>query len=144
VRKSEHAFKAGQKSGSDVVPVNQFLNQREWDARVEHIEHMVARVEQESADARTVLSRMILAPGRSDSGEAIEINDQPGESGSSLLTRTMERGLDGENQHEENRPRPGYRGGWESCAVTVELHAASRERVAVELSWNETTEVKEI
>jgi hypothetical protein len=28
VRKSEHAFKAGQKSGSDVVPVNQFLSQR--------------------------------------------------------------------------------------------------------------------
>jgi hypothetical protein len=69
---------------------------------------MVARVEQESADARTMLGRMILAPGRSDSGETIEINGQPGESGSSLLARTMERGLDGENQHEENRPRPGY------------------------------------
>ncbi|ERF75585.1 hypothetical protein EPUS_04565 [Endocarpon pusillum Z07020] len=62
VGKSEHAFKAGQKSGSDVVPVNQLLNQREWDARVENIDQMVARVEQESADARTVLDRMILAP----------------------------------------------------------------------------------
>lgn len=79
VKKSEYAFKAGQKSGSDVVPVNQFLSESEWDARVEHIEHMVARVEQESADARTVLGRMILAPGSSDSAEAIEINGQPGE-----------------------------------------------------------------
>jgi hypothetical protein len=122
VQKSEHAFKAGQKSGSDVVPVNQFLSQGEWDARVEHIEHIVARVEQESADARTVLGRMILAPGSSEGGEAVEINGQPGESGSGgLLARTIERDLEGENQNED-RPQPG------------EPHAASRERVAVELS----------
>jgi hypothetical protein len=122
VKKSEHAFKAGQKSGSDVVPVNQFLSQGEWDARVEHIEHIVARVEQESADARTVLGRMILAPGSSEGGEAVEINGQPGESGSGgLLARTIERDLEGENQNED-RPQPG------------EPHAASRGRVAVELS----------
>lgn len=132
VKKSEHAFKAGQKSGSDVVPVNQLLSQREWDARVEYIDQMVARVEQESADARTVLDRMILAPGRSDSGEAIEINGQPGQSGSGLLTGTIEQYFEGENQHgighglitEEGR---------EDCAVMAELYAASRERVAVEL-----------
>ena len=133
VRKSEHAFKTGQKSGSDVVPVNQFLSQREWDTRVEHIEHMVARVEQESADARTVLDRMILTSGRSDSGEAIEINGQPGQSGSGLLTRTIERDIEGKNQHETGHGLITEVGG-ESCAVTVELNGASRERVAAELN----------
>lgn len=123
---SEHVFKAGQKWGSDVVPVNQFLSQSEWDARVEHIEHMVARVEQESADARIVLGRMILAPGSSDSGEAIEINGQPRETVSSREPRAMERDLEGENQRDD-RPR-------ESCATTLEPPAASRERAVVELS----------
>lgn len=133
MRKSEHAFKAGQKSGSDIVPVNQFLSQREWDARVENIEHMVVRVEQESADARTVLAKMILTPGRSDSGEAIEIHAQPGQSGSGLLTRTIKRDLEGENQHETGNGLVAevVR---ESRAMTVELNASSRERVAVELN----------
>ena len=126
VKMSEHVFKAGQKWGSDVVPVNQFLSQSEWDARVEHIEHMVARVEQESADARIVLGRMILAPGSSDSGEAIEINGQPRETVSSREPRAMERDLEGENQRDD-RPR-------ESCATTLEPPAASRERAVVELS----------
>ncbi|KAF7506176.1 hypothetical protein GJ744_012156 [Endocarpon pusillum] len=132
VGKSEHAFKAGQKSGSDVVPVNQLLNQTEWDARVEHIDQMVARVEQESADARTVLDRMILAPGRSDSGEAIEINCQPAQSGSGLLTRTIERDFEVGNQHGIGHGQVTEEGR-ESCAVIAELHAASEERVAVEL-----------
>lgn len=65
VRKSEHAFQAGQKSGSDIVRANQVLSQRDWDAHVRQIERMVAKVEQETVEARTVLGRMILAPGTS-------------------------------------------------------------------------------
>lgn len=62
VKKSEHAFKAGHMSGSEIVPGTCIISQAEWDARVQEIKDMVAKVELESREARTMLRSMISAP----------------------------------------------------------------------------------